>query len=75
MTDKVKPDPEDYAQVEREYGPLPWNATTEEQGERYRLAQSAKLIGLYRQGKLPPELAGELRRNEKEMSKSQNRPN
>ena len=37
MTEKVKPDPDDYAQAEREYGPLRWNATIKEQAERYRL--------------------------------------
>ena len=49
MPGKVRPDPEDYAQIEREYGTgtLPPNAATEEQAERYRLAQAAKLIRLY----------------------------
>jgi hypothetical protein len=31
------PDPEDYAQVGREYGPLPYYAAIEEQADRYRL--------------------------------------
>jgi hypothetical protein len=57
MTEKVKPDPEDYAQIAREYGPLPYHATIKEQAERYRLAQVAKLIRLYGPGKLPPESA------------------
>lgn len=47
--EKVKPDPEDYA-IEREYGPFPPNASDEECGERYRLAQARKLIRLYERG-------------------------
>jgi hypothetical protein len=69
VTEKVKPDPEDYAQVEREYGRLPYHATIKEQAEHYRLAQSAKLIRLYREGKLPPELAQEMERIEQNITK------
>ncbi len=45
--EKIKPDPEDYADVEREDGPLRWGATLAERAHRYRLAQAAKLIRLY----------------------------
>ena len=51
----IKPDPQDYEAVEREEGPLPANASDAEVADRYRLAQAAKLIRLYEQGKLPLE--------------------
>jgi hypothetical protein len=47
----IKPDREDYARIEKEYGPLPANATDGETAERYRLAQAAKII---REAGLPP---------------------
>jgi hypothetical protein len=37
----VKPDKQDFAAVEREYGPLPPSASKAARGERYRLAQAA----------------------------------
>ena len=40
----VKPDKQDFAAVEREYGPLPGSAGKAARAERYRLAQSAKII-------------------------------
>ena len=40
----VKPDKRDFAAVEREYGPLPATAGNAARAERYRLAQSAKII-------------------------------
>ena len=73
MTEKVTPDPEDYAQVQREYGRLSYHATIEEQAEHYRLAQCAKLVRLYRQGKLPPELAQEMERIERKITKPTSR--
>jgi hypothetical protein len=45
-TDKVNPDPEDYAVVERKFGQLPWNATLAQQANHYRRAQAAKLLRL-----------------------------
>jgi hypothetical protein len=44
---EINPDPEDYAAVRREYGPLPANASDAECGKRYRTAQAHKLIRLY----------------------------
>lgn len=43
----VQPDREDVVAVERQYGPLPDNASISEQAQRYRLYQCAKLIRLY----------------------------
>jgi hypothetical protein len=40
----VKPDKQDFAAVEREFGPLPATAGKAARAERYRLAQSAKII-------------------------------
>jgi hypothetical protein len=40
----VKPDKQDFAAVEREYGPLPPSASKAARAERYRLAQAAKII-------------------------------
>ena len=40
----IKPDQQDFDTVEREYGPLPPNASQAELAERYRLAQAAKVI-------------------------------
>jgi hypothetical protein len=57
---KVKPDPQDYEAIEREYGRLPSNASTAECAHRYQLAQCAKLLRLYEQGKLPLALMREL---------------
>src|SRR5262245_7536580 len=54
--DKRKPDPQDYEAVEREHGSLPQDASQEQQLDRYRLAQNARLIRLYDQGKLPDYL-------------------
>jgi hypothetical protein len=45
---KIKPDLEDYEAMECEYGRLPRNATDREVAERHQLAQSHKLIRLYR---------------------------
>ena len=44
---QIKPDPEDYEAIERDYGSLPSNATDREAAERYQIAQSHKLIRLY----------------------------
>ncbi len=40
----VKPDKQDFAAVDREYGPLPPTASKAARAERYRLAQAAKII-------------------------------
>jgi hypothetical protein len=52
---QIKPDAEDYAAVERDYGALPATASTAECARHYQLAQATKLLRLYRQGKLPAE--------------------
>jgi len=57
---KIKPDLEDVEMIERECGPLPPNASDSQAAERYRLAAAVKLIRLYAQGKLPPELMREM---------------
>jgi hypothetical protein len=44
---EISPDPQDYAAVLREHGPLPANASEAEVADRYRDAQAAKLIKLY----------------------------
>jgi hypothetical protein len=43
----IKPEREDIARIEREYGPLPWNATDAEHAHRYRLEQAVALERLY----------------------------
>lgn len=48
----IKPERSDFDFVHREYGPLPSNATTAEQADRYRLAQAAALLRLTREGKV-----------------------
>jgi hypothetical protein len=40
----TKPDREDYEAIEKQYGPLPFNASDKETAERYRLAVARKLI-------------------------------
>jgi hypothetical protein len=40
----LKPDKQDFDAVEREYGPLPPTASEAARAERYRLAQTAKII-------------------------------
>jgi hypothetical protein len=40
----IKPDRQDFDAVEKEYGPLPPNASQATLDERYRLAQAAKVI-------------------------------
>jgi hypothetical protein len=40
----IKPDQRDFYAVEKEYGPLPPNASQAAAAERYRLAQAAKII-------------------------------
>jgi hypothetical protein len=40
----IKPNQQDFAAVEKEYGPLPPNASQAVLDERYRLAQAAKVI-------------------------------
>lgn len=57
---KIKPDLEDVEMIERQCGPLPVNASNSRDVERYRLAAVVKLIRLYAQGKLPPELMREM---------------
>jgi hypothetical protein len=43
---RIEPDPEDFAVVDAEYGPLPHDASKEQATDRYRLAQATKLIRL-----------------------------
>jgi hypothetical protein len=45
----IKPDQQDIDAVEKEYGPLPPNASQAALDERYRLAQAAKVIRLLEQ--------------------------
>jgi hypothetical protein len=40
----IKPDPQDFAVIEQQYGPLPAHASVKQQAYRYRLAQAEKLI-------------------------------
>ena len=40
----IKPDQQDFDAVEKEYGPLPPNASQAALAERYRLAQAAKVV-------------------------------
>ena len=42
--ESIKPDQQDFNAVEKEYGPLPPNASQAALAERYRLAQAAKVI-------------------------------
>ena len=42
----IEPDPEDFAAVDAEYGPLPHDASDKYATDRYRLAQATKLIRL-----------------------------
>jgi hypothetical protein len=49
----IKPDREDIEKIEREYGPLPHDATVREREERHRICQSAKLNRLWEEGRLP----------------------
>jgi hypothetical protein len=53
----IVPERPDIAAVEAEYGPLPPNASSEEQADRYRLYQAQALIRLYASDKLSPPLA------------------
>jgi hypothetical protein len=47
---KIKPDPEDFERIEREHGrPSPTDAAM---AKHYQLAQAAKMIRLYEQGRL-----------------------
>jgi hypothetical protein len=64
-----KPDPQDYEAVEREHGPLPQDATPEQHLDRYRLAQAARLIRLYDQGKLPDYLMRHVDKMRKQQKK------
>jgi len=48
----IKPEHVDYEFVHREYGQLPSTATIAEQAHRYRLAQSAALLRLCKEGGL-----------------------
>ena len=48
----IKPERHDYEFVHREYGPLPSTATVAEQAHRYRLAQTAALLRLCKEGEL-----------------------
>jgi ABC-type anion transport system duplicated permease subunit len=50
----INPDPEDFAAIQREYGPLPRDATEAEVAHHYRLAQAKKLIRLYGPATNPP---------------------
>jgi hypothetical protein len=40
----IAPDPEDFAAVDAEYGPLPHDASEKQATDRYRLAQASKRI-------------------------------
>lgn len=43
----VKPDPQDFKAIERQYGRPPYNATDAEFAHHYRRAQAAKLIRMW----------------------------
>lgn len=40
----IQPEPQDFEIVEREFGPLPLDATETEAAHRYRLAQATKIL-------------------------------
>jgi hypothetical protein len=44
----IKPEQQDIEAIEREYGPLPTDATIEEQAERWKLCQTQAVIRLAR---------------------------
>jgi hypothetical protein len=44
----TKPDPKDFAEIERTHGPLAVDASDEQAAYRYQLATAAKLIRLFR---------------------------
>ena len=48
----IKPDRVDYVFFHREYGPLASAATVADQAHRYRLAQTAALLRLCKEGEL-----------------------
>jgi hypothetical protein len=51
----IRPDPQDYEAVERQYGKLSENTSIKEQADRYRLAEVTKLIRLYGPGRTKPK--------------------
>jgi hypothetical protein len=62
MTIKITegPDQIDFERVEKEHGPLPPNASIEEQARRYNLAVSSMVLRLYEQGRLPLAMMREI---------------
>ena len=67
MTDQpIKPDAEDYAAIDAEHGVLAADATNEQCGHYYRLAQARKLLRLYDHERLPVELIRGIDRVKKE---------
>ena len=40
----IQPEPQDFETVEKEFGPLPLDASEQEAAHRYRLAQATKII-------------------------------
>ncbi len=42
----IQPEPQDFEMVEREFGPLPLDASESEAAHRYRLAQATTILRL-----------------------------
>ena len=43
----IQPEPQDFETVEKEFGPLPLDASEQEAAHRYRLAQATKIIRIF----------------------------
>ena len=43
----IQPEPQDFEAVEREFGPLPLDASEQEAAHRYRLAQATKILRIF----------------------------
>ena len=43
----IQPEPQDFEAVEREFGPLPFDASEQEAAHRYRLAQATKILRIF----------------------------
>jgi hypothetical protein len=57
---KMRPDREDIEAIEHQFRPLPASATDAEQIYRQRLYRIHKIMRLYEQGRLSPELTREI---------------
>ena len=43
----IQPEPQDFETVEKEFGPLPLDASEQGAAHRYRLAQATKIIRIF----------------------------